>query len=227
MTAHSPEHFTPIADQKPAHAGNSGTLPKRAATPSLNEQQLAEVCDALAQACYRGHHLSVATLKSAGIPRELTERLSTEPHPGISGVLTLSDEDRKGLMHMAQETLRASGVLGFGGLIDFIEFARKFEALSPTAPESASRPKRAAPDLSGRVGDTIELTNALTERLIIALSAAQNTDSKQLCVVVLSSLRFATRENLSKLSNEINDGLSRVLSAGAETPVWSYGRKGR
>lgn len=227
MTAHSPEHFTPIAEREPAHAGGSGALPQRTATPSLNEQQLAEVCDALAQACYRGHQLSVATLKLAGIPREITERLSTEPRPGISGVLTLSNDDRKGLMQMAHQTLRASGAVGFGGLIDFIEFARKFEALSPTSPESASRPNRAAPDLSGRLGETIELTTSLTERLIIALSAAQNTDSKQLCVVVLSSLRFATRQNLNKLSNEINDGLSRVLSAGAETPVWSYGRKGR
>lgn len=217
MTSHSPQNSRSL-DQ-----GISAALPKTPSLHPLTEQQLSRSCDELSQACYRAHQILVAALKLAGTPREVTERLSPEIAATIPGVFALSDDDRKGLLQQAYESLRTSGALGFGGAIDYIEHARKFEELSP-----ASVPLHQSQDkLAERAAGIVDLTNSIAERLTISLSTTQNTECKQLCVVILSGLIQATKATLPQVSREIRDALSQVLITGAETPVWAYDRASR
>lgn len=185
-------------------------LPRSPDQTTLTEDSLASVCEALAASLSRSHELFVEGLKAAKCPRVITTFLSVE-----GGVLALSDQEREAILHLSQETLRASGASLVGGLVDFVGYAAKLRNLS-----SPSDKDGADASTAQRLDQVTYLINSLGERLIISLSTATSSTERQLSLTALSGLIRACDPGLAKLGAELQSAMNTALSLGAETPVW-------
>ncbi len=194
--------------------GQVSKLPQSPEHRALTEENLGSVCTALSAALYRAHDALVAGLRSSQCPRAISDGLAVE-----GGVLSLSPQERGGILHLAQESLRASGSALVGGLIDFIGYAHQFNALSSPADREG-----ADASLPLRVDGTRALINCIGERLIISLSSSTSSTEKELSLSALFGIINACHPILTKQGNELRDAMNAALDMGAEAPVWSYSR---
>lgn len=192
----------------------SAKLPQSPEHQALSEESLGTLCTDLSAALYRAHNALVAGLRSSQCPNAIAHELSFE-----GGVLSLSPQEREGILHLAQGALRASGSALVGGLIDFIGYAHQFNALaSPADREGADA------SLPLRVDGARALINSIGERLIISLSTATTSTEKQLSLSALFGIISACLPILPKQGNELRDAMNTALDMGAEAPVWSHSR---
>lgn len=208
MSPNSPSQSTAGASREEAK------LPRLPEQLTLTEDSLSIVCAALASSLHRAHDLFLEGLKSSKCPAVIIRGLSIE-----GGALALSDQEREAILHLSQESLRASGSSFVAGLVDFIGYARQFRGLA-----SPPQDQGGATTLARRQQDTTYLINALGKRLIISLSTATSSIEKQLSLTALSGVIRACDPIFRGQGAELEAAMNAALAIGAEAPAWSRER---
>lgn len=214
MTSHSPNQLAPFT------AKGTAVLPKQPVGSTPSREDLVTLAKTLSKSCYDNHNRRVDDFKRAGVPRDVTERLTVPSAPTSATEGCPTNDDRRALLRLTHRYLQDRGAAAFAGLVDHIDFAERFDSIAKQA-ASTSNPESELTSLSAQL---VAQTRSLAESLVVSIATAQAMDDKQSALVSLSALITHTKEAFPNLSQELFDARSRVLEVGAETPVWTYGR---